>query len=61
MIETDMLQGMETAVKDDLLKMIPVGRFGSPSEIAAAALFLASDSAAYITGHTLRIDGGLYM
>lgn len=58
-IETDM-----TAVLDDMVKtaakgMIPVGRFGQPEEIADAALFLASDAAAYITGQCLSVDGGM--
>lgn len=58
-IETDM-----TAVLDDLVKtaakgMIPLGRFGEAVEIANAALFLASDAAAYITGQVLSVDGGM--
>jgi 3-oxoacyl-[acyl-carrier protein] reductase len=61
LIETDMLAGMETTVLEDLKKNIPVGRIGTVADIAAAALFLASDGASYITGQTIRVDGGLYM
>jgi 3-oxoacyl-[acyl-carrier protein] reductase len=43
------------------LKMIPLGRWGSPQEIASAVAFLASDEAAYITGHVLSVDGGMVM
>ncbi len=40
---------------------VPAGRFGTPAEVAAAAVFLASDEAAYITGHTLHVNGGIAM
>jgi 3-oxoacyl-[acyl-carrier protein] reductase len=46
---------------DAILGRIPVGRFGSASEVAAATAFLASDEAAYITGQTLHMNGGLAM
>ena len=42
----------------DLLKMIPLGRFGAPAEVAALALFLVSRHASYITGQTIAVDGG---
>ncbi len=41
--------------------MIPIGRYGKPEEIAAAMAFLASDEAAFITGQTLRVNGGMSM
>jgi len=40
------------------VERIPMGRFGEPDEVARAALFLASDDASYVTGHTLAVDGG---
>ena len=56
-IETDMTKDLP---EDDLKKMIPVGRFGKPEEVAALVEFLASDDAAYITGQVININGGLY-
>ena len=56
-IDTDMTKGLPV---DDLKKMIPTGRFGTPEEVAALAAFLASDEAAYITGEVININGGLY-
>jgi 3-oxoacyl-[acyl-carrier protein] reductase len=48
-------------LKDKMKSMIPLGRFGSDADIAAAIVFLASDEAAYITGQVLDVNGGLYM
>jgi 3-oxoacyl-[acyl-carrier protein] reductase len=56
-IETDMTKDLP---EEDLKKMIPVGRFGKPEEVAAIVAFLASDDAAYITGEVININGGLY-
>jgi 3-oxoacyl-[acyl-carrier protein] reductase len=47
--------------EDELRAQIPLGRFGTPEEVAHAVSFLASDLAAYITGHVIRVNGGLYM
>ena len=47
--------------KENLITKIPLGHIGSPSDIAASALFLASDEAGYITGQTLTVDGGMVM
>ena len=58
-IATDMLDSLTDAQKEFLLKDVPMGRFGLPEEIAAAALFLASDESNYITGQVLSIDGGM--
>ena len=56
-IATDMTKELNEA---ELKKMIPLGRFGRPEEVAALASFLASDEAAYITGQVISINGGLY-
>ena len=60
-IDTDMTRDLDTSQTDALCQQIPVGRLGTPEDIAAAAVFLASDAAAYITGETLNINGGLAM
>jgi len=56
-IETDMTKDLKQ--KENLLKMIPSGRFGNPEEVAKVVSFLASDRSDYITGQVLKIDGGL--
>jgi 3-oxoacyl-[acyl-carrier protein] reductase len=58
-IESDMTAVLGEAVKEEARKRIPAKRLGTPDEVAAAVLFLASGSAAYITGQTLTVDGGL--
>lgn len=60
-IATDMTEELTEAQKSSILAQVPAGRLGSAQEIAAAAIFLASDAAAYITGETLHINGGMYM
>ncbi len=60
-IETDMTQKLTTEQRAAFLVNIPAKRPGTPEDIAAAAVFLASDYASYITGETLHINGGLYM
>jgi 3-oxoacyl-[acyl-carrier protein] reductase len=60
-IPTDLTKDLPTELKDASLKMIPLGRWGSPQDVAAAVAFLASDEAAYITGHVLSVDGGMVM
>lgn len=59
-IETDMTAGLRQhpALREALLARVPLGRFGLPEDVAAAALFLVSDAAAYITGTVLTVDGG---
>ncbi len=60
-IPTDLTKDLPAELKEASLKMIPLGRWGSTDDIAAAVAFLASDEAAYITGHILSIDGGMFM
>lgn len=60
-IVTDMTENLADQAKEELLKSIPLGRFGEGKEVAEGAVFLASDEAAYITGQTLTIDGGMVM
>jgi 3-oxoacyl-[acyl-carrier protein] reductase/7-alpha-hydroxysteroid dehydrogenase len=56
-IETDMVANLPKEVIEPLIKTIPLGRIGKPSDIANAFLFLASDMASYITGEILQVDG----
>lgn len=60
-IDTDMTQALPEASRTALLGQIPLGRLGRPDDIAAAVVFLASPGAAYITGATLHVNGGMYM
>ncbi len=60
-IDTDMTKVLPDDVKQGLLGQIPVGRLGQPEEIAAAVTFLASPGAAYISGETIHVNGGMYM
>ena len=60
-VETDMTKAIAEDAKTDWSALIPLGRMGSPSDIAAAVCFLASDEASYITGHVLAVNGGMYM
>jgi 3-oxoacyl-[acyl-carrier protein] reductase len=56
-----MTDKLSDAVKENLNKQIPLGRIGSPDDIAHMALYLASDEAGYITGQTIAVDGGIVM
>ncbi len=60
-IDTDMTRELPEAQRKALLGAIPLGRLGSAGEVAAAVAFLASDDAAYVTGTTLHVNGGMYM
>jgi 3-oxoacyl-[acyl-carrier protein] reductase len=60
-IDTDMTRALPDAQKEALIKQIPLGRLGQAAEIAQAVAFLASPQAAYITGTTLHVNGGMYM
>lgn len=57
-IDTDMIKG---TVPDELKKFIPMGKIGTPAEVAKVVAFLASDDASYITGQLIGVNGGLYM
>ena len=61
MVDTDMTRAITETAQVDWATQIPLGRLGSGDDIAAAASFLASDEAAYITGHVLAVNGGMYM
>jgi len=60
-IETDMTASLKDEVKETYISNIPLKRFGSPKDIAEAVAFLLSDNAGYITGETLKVNGGLNM
>ena len=60
-IDTAMTQDLNEKQRDAALDRVPAGRFGLPEDVAAAAVFLASDEAAYVTGHTLHVNGGMAM
>jgi 3-oxoacyl-[acyl-carrier protein] reductase len=60
-IDTDMTRALTEAQRESLSSQVPLGRLGQPADIAAAVAFLASPEAAYITGETLHVNGGMYM
>jgi len=60
-IDTDMTRSLTAEQRGALQAQIPLGRLGAPEDVAAAVLFLASPQAAYITGETLHVNGGMYM
>lgn len=60
-IDTDMTRELSDEVRSELLKGIPLAKLGRAEDIANAAVFLASEGAAYMTGQTLHVDGGMYM
>jgi len=60
-IETDMTAVLADELKAGMLARVPLKRFGKPEDVAAAVRFLASEEAAYITGHVLDVNGGMYM
>ena len=60
LIETDMTKDLTGSSREDWAEKIPLGRLGSPEDVAHAVCFLASDEASYITGHVLAVNGGMY-
>ena len=60
-VPTQLTEEISAELRDATLKMIPLGRWGKASEVAATVAFLASDDAAYITGQTINVDGGMVM
>jgi len=60
-IETDMTRAIRPEAREQASLRIPLGHFGSPEDVAAAVVFLASEGARYITGATIHVNGGLYM
>jgi 3-oxoacyl-[acyl-carrier protein] reductase len=60
-IETDMTQGLSVEAKEELLRQIPLGRWGSPQDVAHCVSFLVSARASYITGQVIQVNGGLSM
>jgi 3-oxoacyl-[acyl-carrier protein] reductase len=61
LIDTDMTRVLGDKAQSDWAAQIPLGRLGTPDDVAAAVCFLASDEASYITGHVLAVNGGMYM
>ena len=60
-IETAMTEALSPELKQEVLKMIPLGRTGTDADIANAVVFLASEEAGYITGNVLKVNGGMLM
>ncbi len=60
-IATDMTSGLKDQIKEAYIAKIPLGRFGEPKEVAETVAFLLSDGAGYITGETIKVNGGMYM
>ena len=60
-IETEMTQGLSAQAKADLVRQIPLGRWGTPQDVADCVGFLVSSRASYITGQVIQVNGGLSM
>jgi 3-oxoacyl-[acyl-carrier protein] reductase len=60
-IDTAMTRALSTEARESLMSSVPLGRMGSPEDVANAVAFLASDGASYITGQTIHVDGGMLM
>ncbi len=60
-IETAFAEGADQRFRQQVIQMTPLGRWGTPDDVAAAAVFLASDDAAFLTGQTIAVNGGVVM
>jgi 3-oxoacyl-[acyl-carrier protein] reductase len=60
-VDTEMTASLTDTQREEIMRMVSMGRTGTPEDVAPAAVFLASDEAAYVTGHVLTVDGGLVM
>ena len=60
-VETELTGVLPEKIKEQILDQVPVGRFGEPEEIAEVVAFLAGERAAYVTGQTIAVDGGMVM
>jgi len=60
-IVTDMTSGLDEEIRTKILAQVPLGRLGTPEDVAAAVAFLVSDEAGYVTGEVLHVNGGMYM
>ena len=60
-IDTDMTAALDDARRDAMVEGIPLGRMGTPADVAAVVAFLVGEEASYITGETLHVNGGLHM
>ncbi|RPJ66915.1 MAG: SDR family oxidoreductase, partial [Acidobacteria bacterium] len=60
LIDTDMTRALSESVRSEWAAKVPLGRLGTPEDVAAAVAFLASDEASYITGQVLAVNGGMY-
>ncbi|MFZ0050836.1 MAG: 3-oxoacyl-[acyl-carrier-protein] reductase [Desulfobaccales bacterium] len=60
-IQTEMTESLPAKVKEEMLAQIPLGRFGTPEEVAQTVAFLASEAAAYLTGQVIHVNGGMLM
>ena len=61
LVDTEMTRGLPTPARERMVAAIPLGRAGAPEDVAAAVLYLASDEAAWVTGQTLHVNGGMAM
>jgi 3-oxoacyl-[acyl-carrier protein] reductase len=61
LIDTDMTEKLSDEIRAWMLAQVPMGRPGSPEDVASAVAYLASDEAAYMTGQTIKVDGGMVM